>query len=568
MNQLRICAIIPTHDHVTALDAILSRLGEHGLPTIVIDDGSAVENGERIASICVRHDAEYQRHAFNGGKGFAVMCGLARAKERGFTHAVQIDADGQHDLDGLNALLEKARSNPEAIVTGTPHYDTTIPLARRIWRPFTNFWVKVNTLSLRIPDAMCGFRVYPVSATLDLVRKSVRGRRMDFDIEVLVKAHWARIEIVSAPVRVIYPHGNFSNFDLLRDNVLLSLMQARLFFGMLLRAPSLILRRAGREERQTRWPVMRERGAYWGLRALAGVYRLLGRTVCLAVMAPVILYFFATGREQREASRDYLTRLWAHGLLKRQPGLWTSFCHFMSFGSSALDKLAAWTGDIPLSQVRGATSGLLREVEKDGRGAFAITAHIGNPEAIRAVCTLAKDVPINVLMHTDHARAFNRLIKEFSPKSPVRAFPVTKVGVDTAIILSQAIANGEWVVMVGDRVPVSEQGRVVQVPFLGELAAFPQGPYILASILKAPTYLLFCTREGAGFDVHFEKFADPVELPRTDRIGAIRGYAALYAKALEARVAQTPLQWFNFYSFWRTSRDLDPETSAMQRVVE
>jgi predicted LPLAT superfamily acyltransferase len=136
------------------------------------------------------------------------------------------------------------------------------------------------------------------------------------------------------------------------------------------------------------------------------------------------------------------------------------------------------------------------------------------------------------------------------------------------MILSQAIANGEWVVMVGDRVPVSEQGRVVDVPFLGAMAAFPQGPYILASLLKAPTYLMFCTRGASGFDVHFTKFADIVELPRANRLGAIRSYAGLYAKALEARVAQTPLQWFNFYSFWRTSGDLSLQTTAAQRVIE
>lgn len=564
---MRICAIIPTHDHVTALDAILSRLAKRALPAIVIDDGSAIENSERIAAICTRHaEAEYQRHAFNGGKGFAVMCGLARAKESGFTHAVQIDADGQHDLDYLDALLEKAQHNPEAIVTGIPQYDASLPLMRRIWRPFTNFWVRVNTLSLSIPDAMCGFRVYPVAATLKLVQELVRGRRMDFDIEVLVKAHWAHIPIDHVPVRVIYPIGNFSNFDLLRDNVLLSLMQTRLFFGMVLRAPSLVFRRTPRE--RTRWPVMRERGAYWGLRVLAGIYRILGRTICLAAMAPVIFYFFVTGREQREASRDYLARLWHRGLLKRRPGLWMSFRHFMTFGASALDKLAAWTGDIPISQVRGVTTGLLKEVEQSGRGVFVITAHIGNPEVIRAVSVLGKGVRVNVLMHTEHAQLFNRVIREFSPELPVRAFAVTKVGIDTAMILSQAIANGEWVVMVGDRVPVSEQGRVVEVPFLGELAAFPQGPYILASLLKAPAYLMFCTRVRSGFDVHFTKFADLIELPRTDRMGAIRRYAALYAKALEARVADAPLQWFNFYSFWRTSRDLSRQAQTVQRVAE
>jgi len=568
VSKLSFCVILPTHNHVTALDAILTRLEEFGVAAIVIDDGSTPENGERIATICARHiDAECQRHAFNGGKGFAVMCGLARAREIGFTHAIQIDADGQHDPNSVDALIKAARNAPQAIVTGVPQYDATIPRMRRIWRPLTNFWVHINTLSFAIDDAMCGFRVYPVAATLDLVRRSVRSRRMDFDTEVLVKAYWKRMEIVSVPVKVIYPNGNFSNFDLLRDNVLLSLMQARLFFGMLLRAPVLLFRRR-QSNAATRWPAMPERGAYWGLRILAGIYRLLGRTVCIAAMTPVILYFLATGREQRQASQDYLARLWQRGLLKHKPNLWTSFRHFLSFGGSALDKLAAWTGDIPIGMVNGVKSGLLEEVEASGRGVFVITAHIGNPEVIRAVSVLGNGVAVNVLMHAEHAKFFNRLITEFSPQSPVRAFPVTRVGVDTAILLSEAIARGEWVVMVGDRVPVAERGRVVDVPFLGELASFPQGPFILASLLKAPTYLMFCARQASGFDVHFSKFADLVELPRADRVGAIRRYATAYAKALEERVAQTPLQWFNFYSFWRTNRDLDPDPSAVQRATK
>jgi predicted LPLAT superfamily acyltransferase len=566
------CAVIPTHNHVDALDAILSRLEAEKLPAIVVDDGSDPAAATRIAEICARRPgADYQRHAFNAGKGFAVMCGIARAKERGFTHAVQIDADGQHDLDGLALLLAESKLNPEAIVTGVPEYDGTMPLMRRIWRPFTNFWVHVNTLSWHIKDAMCGFRVYPVDATLALVARSVHVRRMDFDVEILVKAYWAGIAVAAVPVRVRYPQGNFSNFKLVRDNVMLSRMQARLFFGMLVRSPYLLFRRRPRlrkpGEQPTPWPSMTERGAYLGMRIVAGIYAVLGRTICLAAMVPIVAYFYATGREQREASRDYLERLWKRGLLPYQPTPWTSFRHFMSFASSALDKLAAWTGKIPQTEIKGVTSGLLRDVEVGGKGAFIITAHLGNPEVIRALSVLGNHVRVNVLMHIEHAQLFNRLIKEFSPNSPVRAFPVTKVGVDTAMVLSQAVERGEWVVIVGDRVPVVDRGRVVEVPFLGELAAFPQGPYILGALLKAPAYLMFCVRGAKGFNVHFSKFADPIELPRADRAGAIRHYASLYARELEARVAETPLQWFNFYSFWGTARETRPEGSAVQRVV-
>jgi predicted LPLAT superfamily acyltransferase len=211
---------------------------------------------------------------------------------------------------------------------------------------------------------------------------------------------------------------------------------------------------------------------------------------------------------------------------------------------------------------------LLEDIETSGQGIVVFTAHLGNPDVIRAIGALNGRVPVNVLMHTEHAQLFNRLLKEHSPSSPVRAFPVTKVGVDTAIMLSEAIARGEWVVIAGDRVPVAEEGRVVGAPFLDETAPFPQGPYILAALLKAPVYLLFCVREGRGFRLHFSKFADAIVLPRADRIGAIRRYASLYAKALEARIGETPLQWFNFYPFWTGIPDPHRDAAVVQRVAE
>src|SRR5207253_1061009 len=131
----------------------------------------------------------------------------------------------------------------------------------------------------------------------------------------------------------------------------------------------------------------------------------------------------------------------------------------------------------------------------------------------RAIASLDHRVPINVLMHTEHAQMFNRLIRTVAPESPVRAVAVTEIGIDTAIVLADAITRGEWVVMAGDRTPVSGDQHVVESQFLGEQASFPQGPYILGSLLKAPTFLLFCVRRENDFHVQFSKFADPIELP-------------------------------------------------------
>lgn len=562
MSEQRFCAIIPTHNHVAALPGILSRLRDASLDVLVIDDGSAPEVGRRIAEVCACHgNVEYLRHSFNGGKGFAVLCGLARAAERDFTHAVQIDADGQHDLDGLAPLRAASIAEPDALVVGDPQFDETAPLGRRLGRRLTSFWVAVNAGSLRMPDAMCGFRVYPLRSVLDLVdRYNVRGRWMDFDIEVLVKAHWAGIPIVSSPVRVVYPDDNTSNFRMLHDNLLLTLMQVRLFFGLLARLPGRLLAAAGGKRddgARVHWSDVRERGTYSGLYLLAMIYRVLGHRVCLLLLTPVVGFFFLTGRTARDASRGYLQRAWARGYLPKPPGAGTSFRHFMCFAESAVDKFAAWTGRSSPENVTGIQSGPFREAELAG-GAFILTAHLGNPEVLRAIAGVSGRWRVNVLVHTVHAEMFNRLVERFSGQSTVRMIQVTRVGPETAIQLAAAIERGEWVVMVADRVPVSKQGRTIDVPFMGEVAAFPQGPYILASILKCPVHVMFCTKSKDGFDVHFEPFAEPIRLPRGQREQAIRNYATRFAEMLEAQVARTPLQWFNFYAFWHDRSGDEP----------
>lgn len=573
MTEFRACAVIPTFNHHAALPGLLSHLVGRNMPAIVVDDGSAAAAAERIAAACQAYSGiEYLRRKFNGGKGCAVISGLARANERGFTHAVQIDADGQHDPHGLTTLMEAAANHPDAIVSGQPRYDGTVPPGRRLGRWLTHVWVCINTLSFRIKDSMCGFRVYPIVATLTVARQEVVGRRMDFDVEVLVRSYWRGTPIIEVPVGVTYPADNFSNFDLLRDNVLISGMHARLFFGMLVRMPRLLMRNlhgAGVPgATPIHWADLGERGAYWGLSFVAVVYRRLGRRICLVVVSVVVVYFFLTGRKQRQASLAYLERASKAGVLRRKPGPLTSLRHFMTFGSAVLDKFASWTGSISLEDVDGISSGLFAEVMAEQRGAFVITAHLGNPEALRALATLSESRHVNALVHTVHAERFNRLIAAFSPQSQMRMIQVTRVGAETAITLSEAVERGEWVVMAGDRVAVGEPGeRATWIPFMGDLAPFPQGPYILASLLKCPTYLMFCLRHGDRYEVHFRKLADRVTLPRHRRSEAIRSYAQDFVGALEEHVGMAPFQWFNFFDFWRPAGIGPPPTKHADELT-
>jgi glycosyltransferase involved in cell wall biosynthesis len=241
----RIGAVIPTYRHVDRLGEIAGRLAALGLSVLIVDDGNAPEIAARIAE---HHDPargiEVERRAVNGGKGAAVKTGLRGAAARGWTHALQCDADGQHDLGQALQLVRLAQENPRAVICGVPVYDASIPKSRKIGRNITHFWVSVETLSGEIRDSMCGFRVYPVAETVRVIDREAIGDRMDFDIEILVQLNWRGLRMVELPVKVIYPEDNVSNFAMWRDNVRISAMHTRLALQAPFRVPIRMWRRA------------------------------------------------------------------------------------------------------------------------------------------------------------------------------------------------------------------------------------------------------------------------------------------------------------------------------------
>jgi glycosyltransferase involved in cell wall biosynthesis len=241
---LNACIVIPFYNHAGAIAQVVAALSPLGLPCFIVDDGSGDEAQRVLAQIA--HQANWvkvHRLPENRGKGAAVMAGCDAAQAAGFTHALQIDADGQHDAADAARLLEQARRKPGAVICGVAVYDSTVPRSRRYGRYLTHVWVWINTLSLEIRDSMCGLRVYPLEVTCAIWRESRIGQRMDFDVEIMVRLSWKGVRINSFPTRVTYPRDGVSHFRILEDNVLISRMHTRLFFGMLWRLPSLLARR-------------------------------------------------------------------------------------------------------------------------------------------------------------------------------------------------------------------------------------------------------------------------------------------------------------------------------------
>lgn len=243
-STFRPVVVVPVYNHDLYLPTLVRTLVDMGLTCILVDDASS-SCCARVIDDVVQHGAPHTmlvRHEKNQGKGGAVLSGIRRAAQEGYTHVLQIDADGQHAVADVPRMLEIARAEPDALVTGQPEFDASVPRVRLYLRYLTHFMVSVNTLNPQLRDAMCGFRVYPVHAVLNLAREVKLGLRMDFDIEIVVRLDWAGVPIVMVPTPVRYPVDGISHFHLFSDNARITSLHTRLFFSMLRRFPRLLAR--------------------------------------------------------------------------------------------------------------------------------------------------------------------------------------------------------------------------------------------------------------------------------------------------------------------------------------
>jgi glycosyltransferase involved in cell wall biosynthesis len=223
-----ICAIIPTYDNPATVAAVVERVRQHIPHVILVDDGSGPEARAVAEDLAARTLAQVVFRPVNGGKGAAVKTGLEAAHAAGMTHALQIDADGQHDANDIPRFLEASAKNPDALVLGQPVFDGTAPKSRLWGRKISVFWCMIETWSTKVGDPLCGYRVYPVAAALTA---AARGRTMDFDPEIAVRLAWNGVPVVHVTTRVRYlssEEGGVSHYKGLRDTVRISLMHTSL----------------------------------------------------------------------------------------------------------------------------------------------------------------------------------------------------------------------------------------------------------------------------------------------------------------------------------------------------
>lgn len=238
------CLIIPHFNHFELFELLLPKLKALNLPCVIVDDGSDTSTLTKLREATKKHNSFYLvEHSQNRGKGAAVITATYYARSLGFSHGIQVDADGQHDLNDIGKFIEYSQQHPDTIISGKPYFEDSAPKVRVYGRRITDFWVALETLSFKIKDSLCGFRVYPFDAIEKIIDSYHLGPRMDFDTEILVKSVWSNIPLHFIPTKVIYHDQSVSHFRYLQDNWLLILLHCRLLLGMSIRLPWLVPKR-------------------------------------------------------------------------------------------------------------------------------------------------------------------------------------------------------------------------------------------------------------------------------------------------------------------------------------
>jgi len=303
------------------------------------------------------------------------------------------------------------------------------------------------------------------------------------------------------------------------------------------------------------WAQIEEQTVSWGIHFLLRIYVMFGRSVLQVFLYPVVTYYWLTNRQGRQASQTYLDKvaMFEPSLKVRGNLLW-SYRHFISFANAIIDKLAAWSGALANTEIeyRGRDS-LIAEIRK-GKGVILLGSHLGNLEVCRVIADFDKTLRINVLIHTKHAEKFNKVLNQ-SSSLYLNLIQVSEITAATSILLSEKIEAGELVIIAADRTPVSNLQRVSQVTFLGTKALFPQGPFILAALLKCPVYTLFCLKQHNKHVIYFDHFSDLLSIPRNSREQFMQEIIQSYAECLQSFCVKEPLQWFNFFDFWQVTNN-------------
>ncbi len=536
--SFRPVVVIPSKDNAPTVGDVAAACHAQGVDVIVVDDGSVDGTGDVARDV---QGVTVLAHAVNMGKGAALNTAFHHAWRQGYTHAICLDADGQHDPADLPRFVEACRADPWAIHAGVRDMSTA-PGRSQFGMKFSNWWTWVET-GHRLGDTQCGFRAYPLEPVLSL---GLGDGRYEWEVEVLVRSLWRGVAVRDLDCRVFYPpeEERVSSFRPFWDNARISLLNTRLVVLRIL-WPGHWINRV--PPRGGEWRG-RHLGTVWGWSFFLGMIRVFGRRPTHAAMLVMSGFYLVFARSHRDGVLAYLRRARAVGLPVRS-GWLDAWRIFHRFACAIVDRFVLLAhGPEAFTVVHEDTARAKLELET--QGAIFLTAHLGNPDlGATALQTVEFQRPVNILQFTSGDDPYMVLLRRYLKGDQAPRIISLNAGDELASLeVIRALRRGEIVAIKGDRV-VDE--RVAVVDLLGGRVRLPTGPFLLAAISRAPLFVLGCFHEGKG--TYRVIAGEPWRLRFTSRDGRqadLERWAQRYAAQLEAWARRYPRQWYNFHDPW------------------
>lgn len=311
--------------------------------------------------------------------------------------------------------------------------------------------------------------------------------------------------------------------------------------------------------KSSNWTDFEERGHFRLFKFIIFLNRIyvLNWWTARVILYVIMTFYFLVEPEKRSQSRDYLNHLYrtesGQQVLGDRPTIKHVYRHFMEFGRGIFNRFALWLRYKDIYEIKEIPSEgreLFYSCVESNQGAILLSFHVGHFDIMRFEA-MDKGITINVVWYGENTPLVNNLLKEIDVDSHLNVVDIDPKNPQSMLELKDYVDRGEFVAILGDRKSVGATGRTTEVDFLGERAWLPQGPYILGGLLECPVIVSYTIRSGfRQYEIHSEKFADDIDLPRDNRPEAIRNYAQQYANAMERACCRAPYQWFNFFDFW------------------
>ena len=520
----KILIAMPTYNNQASAPVMIQSLAKLGYTLLVVDDGPdiALPSQADLASVTVI------RHERNHGKGHALRAAFQWARERGFTHVITVDADGQHLTGDVARLAVKARELPESLIIGKRDMDGPaagfVPGSSRFGRDFSDFWITVESGG-RVSDSQSGLRCYPLAGLPD---RECWSYRYDFEVEIITRWLWRGGNVASETVSVYYPERRVTSFRPFIDNVRISWLHTRLCCLRLLGAGILFNNKQKSQE-------------VAGAGFLSQLIKYLGPGFCYSFLPFVVFFYWIAAAAARANLMEFYRHINITGFKAQK----MTYRNILAFAFGIVDRAAYAMGRIePL------VASLPSQFSADGAGWVMLGAHFGDwsfagkafGEKHGKPVLIAIDQAINPKMQSITERAF---------KNRLMFIDLAADKVSTMLTCKDVMDRGGYICFMADRM-AQDDNQSLDVTLLGGDAKLPKNIFRMAKAFQRPVKFFFCARESLSGAPKYKLTGVTI----WDGVESIdeTALARRYTKALEEAVLASPHNWFNFHDFWSNAR--------------